>query len=125
MIFVKFKLLRQAGPGPNEAHLAAQDVEELGQFIKAGTTNQPAPFDQARVSGTIQFGHGFVGLDQMLDVGLMDIGGCLKVHAPELVNSEAFAIPAHPGLPEEDTSRRYGLNPAVGKRCNYDQKWQE
>ena len=33
---VKREVLHQEGPGADEAHLAAQDVEQLGQFIDGG-----------------------------------------------------------------------------------------
>ncbi len=49
--------IRNTGPGSNQAHVSAQDVDELRQLIQPRRTQQCSEWNQARVAIDIHFRH--------------------------------------------------------------------
>ena len=96
-------------PGPHKRHVAFQDVEKLGQFVKTGLPKKSADGRDSRI------GDQFVGL---LGTAAILLCGCragyelfhvlfvnarivLEMHGPELQKRELLAVLSQPHLPVE------------------------
>src|SRR4051812_32620891 len=99
-----------ARPGPDQAHLAPENVEELRQLIETGGTEKPSAADQARVAGCVELRHRDVRLHQPLEIRLMD--ACLDVHlhGAELEKHEAAAGVSDAFLPIKNRAGRRKLD---------------
>jgi hypothetical protein len=83
---------------PDKAHVALQDVPQLGQLVDArGAQRPPEPRD-ARVVGGLEDDP--VALVEVLHLRQMLLGS--RNHRPELVDRERAPLNAGPGLAEED-----------------------
>src|SRR5262245_51876372 len=75
----------------DEGHVAAQDVEQLGQLIEARPAKESA---ESRDSGVVALGLQSEG-----------ISCSIIVHAPELVDQEAVVVETVPLLAEQYRTR--------------------
>src|SRR5262249_20060403 len=90
----------------DEAHFAAQDVDELGQFINAELAQPAAKWRDARIVFHLEDGAAhFVVLLQFL---LTRLG--IHAHGAELEHAERAAIAASAILREENRSARSETN---------------
>lgn len=88
---------REFGTWADEAHLASDDMDELGEFVEAGLP-QEAP--DLRVAWV---GSGLVGLAAFRPVVSGGVGEpTARPHRAELHHAEVLAVAAHTGLVEDD-----------------------
>lgn len=91
----------QAGPRANEAHIPAQHVPELGQFVDT------PPAQDSPATGGPRVLHHLVKRERRLasiDFGSLKVGS--HPHGAELPDLEEPHVAADPDLPEEDRTRR-------------------
>ena len=103
---VELVFVRDAGPRPHEAHLAAHDIDKLRQFIQPRGAQQGAQRNQARIASRVQLGHGHLAVNQLPQVVPMRTGLRIHMHRPELVASKLAPLVAHAPLAEEHRPRR-------------------
>jgi hypothetical protein len=99
-----FALVGQAGPGADQAHLAAQYIDELGKLIQAQAAQEATAGDQTFV-GAIQLGHRAVGSHQILQVALVNQSVGIDRHRPEFVTTEQAASKPDSILRKQDWAR--------------------
>ena len=93
-------------PGTDDAHLAGEDVQELGQLVERGPADEAADAGDARVVPHLEDrARGLVLRAQRLEAGLG-----VDVHAAELEHLERAPVLADPGLAEEDRARGLELD---------------
>ena len=93
--------LNHLGPWPDQAHLALENVDELGELIEAPLAEKAAHGGDPGIIGML------VGLATILaDVGhaVVSVPGApsIGLHGAELENCEDVSVPADPLLAEED-----------------------
>ena len=100
----------QAGPWPDEAHVAEKDVDQLREFIDAGCAENIAEGDDPGVPAVIELGHHFFVVDQFPQI--VPVEGCFGVHMhrAELPHGEHPAEVADPFLSEQDRAGRDDLD---------------
>lgn len=104
MRFVLFKFIYGRRAGAHQAHVALEDVPELGQLVDAGVADEMADaFNDARVVVHLEHLALHLVLLHQLLFPLLRVG----VHGAEFVNAEFPAIFADPVLREESRSRRF------------------
>src|ERR1700735_4393771 len=83
---------------PNQAHLAAQHVEQLGQLVQGGLSQEVADARYPGILGDLEEALlGFVAIDQ----GVLELLG-FGDHRAELEQPEATLVAPDPHLAEED-----------------------
>ena len=107
------------GARPNQAHVAAHDVPELGQFIEAAAPEQPADqWQDPRIMGQLEEA---LPLEPCLriarEVGLQP-GFRIGVHRAQLAQANVPSVHAHPVLEVEGRS---GVNELDGQRREGDE----
>ena len=90
---IQRKVLHPQGPRADEAHLAAEDVPELGELVQAGAAQGAAQGREA------------LGIGQQVPLG---IAGAR--HGAELEHSEGLAVQAGAHLAEEDGGAEPGAH---------------
>src|SRR5262249_9218538 len=96
-ILVLRYLTRQRRARANETHLAAQDIEELRQLIKAQLANHPSDPCHTRV--VLDLEERPIGFIQLLEAGQFLLGP--YAHRAELKKGEEYPIAPHPRLLEQ------------------------
>ena len=102
-------------PRPDQAHLAAHHVEELGHFVEAPLAQHSAHARDARVALDLE--HGSRILVQLGQVVAQLLG--LGVHGAQLEDAERHAAAPHALLPEEHRPARVEFD---GERKQADQR---
>lgn len=93
-------------PGADQAHVANQDVEKLGQLIQAGLSQESA---YARDAGVVfNLEHRALHLVLCHQVLFAGLGVC--VHGAEFIEAEITPVFSDPLLREKDRSRRIYLD---------------
>ena len=80
---VELVFVRDAGPRPHEAHLAAQHVDELGKFIQPGGAQQGAQRNQPGIASRVQLRHGNFTAPSTAGSGPDAIRLGIHLHRPE------------------------------------------
>jgi len=97
-VLVLLDLVRGRGPGPDEAHLAAENVPELGEFVKARFPQEPSdPCDPGILP---DLKHGAVHLVLLQQFFFPGFG--VGVHRTELPARENAPVFPDPFLSEEN-----------------------
>jgi hypothetical protein len=89
-------VLRQLWPGTDEAHVSAEDVVELRQFVELELAENAAEGRDAAVTIAGEAGTG--------------IGSRGRDHGTEFVNAKQLPLAAHPWLDEEHRTARRELD---------------
>ena len=71
----------------HQAHLAAKDVEDLGQLIQTGGSKKASTRDETGIKG-IKLGHGGVLLHQLFEILFVRPRVGIYMHAPEFKDHE-------------------------------------
>jgi hypothetical protein len=105
------KLVWSAWARADQAHLTAQDIKELRQFIQSSGPEQPSAPNNSRVAGGIQLRHRAIALNKLLQMTL--VAGCFNValHGSELQNHETSSAKSNSLLPKEQRAMGNNLNP--------------
>ena len=93
----------------NDAHIALQDVPQLGQLIEAGLADKLAHTGNARV--VLDLEHGTIHL--VLIQQIVQFCLCIGAHGAELIELEGLAVAADALLAENRARRRI-----VHNNCN-------
>ena len=106
----QLRLPWQGRTGPDQGHLAANDVEQLRQLVDAEPAQETTRRRDAGIIlelvQTLTPAGGRVSLGQQLaDVLAVNVGRTAVVHRPEFVEHEWTAVPAQPGLRKQRRSR--------------------
>lgn len=124
VVLVFFPFIHRGGPGAYQGHIAFEDVEELGEFIQAGTADLlPDAGDLFSVHDfvaddagiEVQFEHHAVG-DTILSHEFLFSVLRVQVHGPDLVEGEPLSVQPDPGLFEQDRSRAFLFDPRPDHR---------
>ena len=91
-------LARQRRARADQAHVAAQHVEQLGQLVDGVAAQPPARLGDPRVVLHLEQAGLVAGLGVQLGEPLLGVDD----HGAELEAAELLAVAADPGLPEED-----------------------
>ena len=91
---VLFGVLQHVGTRTDDGHVAAEDVDELGQLVDAGLADELA---YPRLAG-------------IMERGLQAVGIGIDPHGTELVAPELTAVEPRTLLPEEDRTGRRELD---------------
>lgn len=102
----QFEFIRRAGPGANQTHFTAQNVDQLRQFIRAKRPENQTTENKPLVTAAVQFLGGVVGGYQVLEMGLMHGGVRIDLHGAELQTHEAFPESADALLTEKGGAGR-------------------
>jgi hypothetical protein len=100
-------LLRDQGPRADEAHLAAQDVDQLRQLVDRGPAQKAADARDPRVLADLEH-DAVVGLVELGELGLARLR--VGEHRTELEDRELVAVAAHASLTEEHRAARVELD---------------
>ena len=84
-------------PGPDDAHLAPEDIPELGQLVEAGPPQEAARPRDPRIVGQLE--RVTLDLVELLQVGKLLLG--VADHRAELDDLELAPVEADPRLAEE------------------------
>src|SRR3974377_269589 len=103
--------MRCAGTRPNEAHFAAEHVEELRQFIQSHRPKNTSPGNDARITGGVELCHRAIRLYELVHVTLVTLGLDIDLHSSELREYETFSPVAYALLPKKNRPGRNELNP--------------
>ena len=108
---VLFDFIAYDGPWSDEAHVPCQDVEQLGQFVKAGLAQKGPASRNTRVVFQFEFCLPFFPgfwfpFEEFFQ---FDVG--IDAHAAEFIAVKFFPVPADTAMFEDDRSRRIEADP--------------
>ena len=104
--FIVVKFIWGARPRPDQAHLAAKHVEDLGQFVQtAGAQNSPKR-GQTGIAVSIELRHRTIDPHQFLEVVFMSLCLSAQLHCPELPDRKMSSPKTDTLLAVEDRAWR-------------------
>lgn len=108
----------------NEAHFAAEDIDQLGKFIQTGGAEQPSSWQQSRVAPGIQLYHGGIRSDQGFIIILVAGSIGPQSHRAKFVDLEATSALPDPFLAKKHRSWRNNIGNDGHHQCAQRQKGQ-
>jgi len=103
-------LVWDTGARSDQAHVAPEHVEELGQLSRPEARSSQPPGMMPRVAPGIHFHQGSVRVDQVIAMPLVDFALGIGDHGAELIAHKTVGPVPDALLPEENRSGRRDLN---------------
>ncbi len=108
---VFFDFISYNRPRPDEAHVPCQDVEQLGQFIKAGLAQKGSASRNTRVVFQFEFCLPFFPGFGIWFEEFFQFNVSIDAHAAEFIAVKFFPVPADTAMFEDDWPRRIETDP--------------
>ena len=108
---------------PDQAHLAPEDVDQLGQLVQGPASQEATEACDARVVLDLEHARALFSVPVQMSQGPFSLLRVL-VHRPELEDVEAASAGAHPLLAEEHGPGRSPLDPPAREQHERSQQRQ-
>lgn len=108
---VFFDFIAYDRPRSDEAHVPCQDVEQLGQFVKASLAQKGSAFRNTRVVFQFEFCLPFFPGFRISFEEFFQFDVSIDAHAAEFIAVKFFPVPTDTAMFEDNRPRRIEANP--------------